>query len=537
MEYSERVVGCLLGGTVGDALGAAVEFDSLARIRAKFGPRGIESYAPAYGRLGAITDDTQMTLFTLEGLLQSRAGRGNGTSYPDFGLHSYMRWLGTQGTKSKDPKLAHVYSGWLWQQKPLHSRRAPGNSCLSSLSYRLRAMEHGSQGIPREPINDSKGCGGVMRMAPVGFFDIDCFQTGCELAMITHGHPSGYLASGYLAHLIHELMAGSSLPDAIASATEALKQRPFHEEVLQAVERAVRLAESEAATAEVVGKMGEGWVAEEALAISLFCALKAESFAHGIRLAVNHGGDSDSTGAITGNILGAMWGVGAIPEEFLRDLEMKDVIEQMARDTVCSVCDGATLAGMAQPSAAEFPAELQPTPFPRSYWVSPGQLLAGFYPGDKDPVEARKKLNAMLDVGIRIIVNLMEEDETDSSGNPFARYDGQFGILASERGLKVICIRTPIEDCDVTSKKFMSEILDHIDRSIAAHLPVYVHCWGGLGRTGTVVGCWLSRHGIAQGEAALEQIKHLRCNEAKADSPSPQTRAQCEFVRDWNSGR
>ena len=193
-------------------------------------------------------------------------------------------------------------------------------------------MENNNFGTPSDPINNSKGCGGVMRMAPVGFFDLDCFKTGCELAMLTHGHPSGYLASGFLAQLIHELMQGISLSSAIESTRELLILWPSHQEVLQAVDLALDYAKSEEPTPETLEKLGEGWVAEEALALSLFCALRAENFAHGVRLAVNHSGDSDSTGAITGNILGAMWGRGSIPDEFLQDLELRSVIEQMAQD-------------------------------------------------------------------------------------------------------------------------------------------------------------------------------------------------------------
>jgi ADP-ribosylglycohydrolase len=152
--------------------------------------------------------------------------------------------------------------------------------------------------------------------------------------MLTHGHPSGYLASGFLAQLIHELMQGISLSSAIESTRGLLMQWPSHQEVLQAVDQAVDYANSEVPTPETLNKLGEGWVAEEALALSLFCAFKAKEFSHGVRLAVNHSGDSDSTGAITGNILGAMWGRKSIPDEFLQDLELRSVIEQMARDSV-----------------------------------------------------------------------------------------------------------------------------------------------------------------------------------------------------------
>ncbi|MEI6514044.1 MAG: ADP-ribosylglycohydrolase family protein [bacterium] len=333
MDCIERIAGCLLGGAVGDALGAPVEFMSLSEIRAKFGNEGIEHYALAYGRIGAITDDTQMTLFTLEGMLKAYI-QGDTTSLTESVRIAYLRWLGTQGIRSKSESLSSIYGGWLWSQKLLHSRRAPGNSCLSSLQMHLSCLESNHSEIPSDPINNSKGCGGVMRMAPVGFFDLDCFKTGCELAMLTHGHPSGYLASGFLAQLIHELIQGISLSSAIESTRELLLQWPSHQEVLQAVDQALDYAKSDVPTPETLEKLGEGWVAEEALALSLFCALKAKNFAHGVRLAVNHSGDSDSTGAITGNILGTLWGQQSIPDEYLQDLELRSVIEQMVRHVV-----------------------------------------------------------------------------------------------------------------------------------------------------------------------------------------------------------
>ncbi len=336
MEVSERITGCLLGGAVGDALGAPVEFMSLCEIRSQFGSDGIDHYVPVFGKVGAITDDTQMTLFTLEGLLRTdmRHYHKGIASYIDCVRFAYMRWLGTQGTMVKNDRFSFIYNGWLWKQNLLHSRRAPGNSCLSALGYYASQLEQNHLSISDQPINNSKGCGGIMRMAPVGFFNFDCFNVGCELAKLTHGHPSGYIASGFFAQLIAEIIEGCCLEDAIELAKDKAMHWADSHEVMRAVNMAIDFATHKEATPETIKKLGEGWVAEEALAISLFCALKAKSFEHGVLLAVNHDGDSDSTGAITGNILGALWGQKKIPEHFLLDLELRDVIEQMAWDVV-----------------------------------------------------------------------------------------------------------------------------------------------------------------------------------------------------------
>lgn len=331
-----RFLGCLLGGAAGDALGAPVEFMMRSEILRRFGPNGITQYAPAYGGLGTITDDTQMTLFTAEGLIRSwvRGCFRGITTYSGVTAHAYLRWLQTQGERpSCDIAFGMEEPGWLFQQRQLHSRRAPGNTCLSA----LRTMSY--LGEPAR--NDSKGCGGVMRVAPVGLFawrlrqyqsPQDAFRLGAELAALTHGHPTGSLTAGVLAVLILALTDGASLPEALAASKVILRAETGHEETLRAIEMAEELADSGLPHKEAIARLGLGWIAEEALAISIYCALVARDFKHGVILAVNHDGDSDSTGSITGNLLGTMHGVKAIPAEWLAPLELRDVIAELAED-------------------------------------------------------------------------------------------------------------------------------------------------------------------------------------------------------------
>jgi ADP-ribosyl-[dinitrogen reductase] hydrolase len=338
----DRIVGCLLGGAVGDALGAAVEFSSLSAIRNAFGADGIAAYAPVYDRLGAITDDTQMTLFTAEGLLRAQMrGATRGICHPPSVVqHAYLRWLATQGVtpsaevaqnSAADP---HGWpDGWLIKQKALWNPRAPGRTCLSALSAIV------ALGDPAE--NDSKGCGTIMRVAPVGLLcssdasgSFGAFETGVEVSRITHGHPSGYLAGGYFAQLIALLLEGHELRRAIAEACLPLRERGEDAaEVLAAIDAAVRLAEAKGEpTPERVETLGGGWVAEQALAIALYCALVARDFDHGVRLAVNHSGDSDSTGSLVGSLLGLVGGARAIPSHWLQELELREVLEMVAAD-------------------------------------------------------------------------------------------------------------------------------------------------------------------------------------------------------------
>jgi ADP-ribosylglycohydrolase len=331
----EHFRGCLLGGAVGDALGAPVEFLSLHEIRRQYGPNGIADYDVAYGRRGAITDDTQMTLFTAEGLLRTltQGPSPEGASRLRAIHQAYLRWLHTQGESSRHPDFAHALAGSLFAIDTLHSRRAPGVTCLSA----LRGARAGTR---RAPLNDSKGCGGVMRIAPVGLAAADmqqAFTLGCEVAALTHGHPSGYHAAGLFAAILCLLRDGAALPDSITRALALMDASGTGtpEECTQAVRRAVALWRDPAATPspETIEQLGGGWVAEEAVAIALYCSLHAgNDFARGVLLAVNHSGDSDSTGALTGNLLGLLLGADAIPARWLHELELADVIDAIGRD-------------------------------------------------------------------------------------------------------------------------------------------------------------------------------------------------------------
>ena len=337
LDDRARFRGCLLGGAAGDALGAPVEFLKRQQIVDRFGPEGISDYAPAYGRLGAITDDTQMTLFTAEGLIRSwvRGSLKGITTEVGVTAHAYLRWLKTQGEQPiHDIGFVDEDPSWLIQQSALHHRRAPGNTCLSALKQMRYLGEFPAR-------NDSNGCGAVMRMAPAGLFaasigpafDTEAvFTLGTELSAITHGHPTGALAGGAFAALILELARGALLPTALATVMELLTKQPQHEETLHALQSAIRLAASAVDHPRAIAELGRGWVAEEALAISTYCALVADDFKHGVILAVNHDGDSDSTGSITGNVLGVIHGIEAIPTEWLERLELRDTIQEVADD-------------------------------------------------------------------------------------------------------------------------------------------------------------------------------------------------------------
>ncbi len=169
-----------------------------------------------------------------------------------------------------------------------------------------------------------------------------------------------------------------------------------------------------------------------------------------------------------------------------------------------------------------------PTSF--CYWIVPDRLLAGAYPGHPDPEEHETRIHALTGAGIRVFLNLMEADETNKKGQTFVPYED----LAEQASLDATMHRHAIRDLSIPTHRTMRDILDKIDTSLADDLPVYVHCWGGVGRTGTVIGCWLLRHGLANPEDVLNVLQKLRHQDTeRRDRESPETDEQRQFVRQW----
>ena len=177
--------------------------------------------------------------------------------------------------------------------------------------------------------------------------------------------------------------------------------------------------------------------------------------------------------------------------------------------------------------------ELLEVPFNRSYWIVPGKLLAGGYPGSEDPIEEERKLKGLVQVGIRHVISLMEPREYDRPDDPFPPYVDRMESIAEKMGITVTFDQISIKDFSVPTERQMVRILNQIDMCIKYDKPVFVHCWGGKGRTGTVVGCYLARHGFAAGNDVIEKIKELRNNTEDFSDPSPEKKEQINMVINW----
>lgn len=338
MRDLNKFKGCLIGGAVGDALGYAVEFMPAVEIIRKYGSDGITEYELSNG-VAEISDDTQMTLFTATGLLLGTTRGmtcGIMDDCADYIARNYLDWYRTQTESYPLPEGCH-YS-WLVNLPQMFSRRAPGNTCLSALS------QGGNSRIENQ-INQSKGCGGIMRVAPIGLYFCDKGLDPSEVdiiaaksAALTHGHELGYIPAAMLAHIILRITEnGDSIFEAVGDAMRVIPtifpNAKHLGELMALVQKAVDLSKQNISDLEAIRQLGEGWVAEETLAIAVYCALKyADDFEKVVIAAVNHDGDSDSTGAVAGNILGALLGYDAIPKKFIENLELKDTVSELAED-------------------------------------------------------------------------------------------------------------------------------------------------------------------------------------------------------------
>ncbi|MFJ8695947.1 ADP-ribosylglycohydrolase family protein [Streptomyces roseolilacinus] len=347
-DYRARVRGCLLGGAVGDALGACVARLPVEAIRDAHGADGITDLASAHGRRGAVTYATQLGLFTVDGLIRAQVRRDTGAWHPPTDLHrAYLRWAATQRDWGPDERRKD--NGWLAAQEWLYARRDPARACLTGLADEVM----GTPAAPKNP--GARDAGALVRSAPFGLLvgwepHLVC-QLAVEGATQTHGHPVAYLSAGAYAVVVHGVARGRDIESAVRAAAAQLASRPGHEPVTGALERAAAAVRQGAPSPDRIASLGDtdGESAEDALAIAVYCALVGEDVRHGLRLAVNHDGPSEVTGALTGALLGALHGETALPPAWLAELEGRSTLLELADDFAMEMTQGPALHG---PSAA-----------------------------------------------------------------------------------------------------------------------------------------------------------------------------------------
>ena len=362
--YLDKIKGSLVGGAIGDALGYPVEFLNEQEIIYRYGKTGITEYELDSGSGKAlISDDTQMTLFTANGILvaNTRAMRGIGGIPHGYVVRSYQDWLCTQEMSFEEYQMKQSRRmSWLMDVPELFCPRAPGTTCLSALRWQKNHPdewgEYTNGDYAAHPQNHSKGCGGIMRVAPLALQSYlyknsmkELQKEAAQLAAITHGHSLGYMPAAVLVHIVHRLVymeKRKSLEEIILearnTAAEVFAGDKHLPELIRIINFAIELSHNTGNDWENIHQIGEGWTAEETLGIAIYCSLKyQDDFSSGIIAAVNHRGDSDSTGAVAGNIFGALCGYRAIENKWKQNLELLDVILELAVD----LCHGCQMQG------------------------------------------------------------------------------------------------------------------------------------------------------------------------------------------------
>ncbi|MBQ6517755.1 MAG: ADP-ribosylglycohydrolase family protein [Anaerolineaceae bacterium] len=343
-KYLSKIQASLIAGAAGDALGYAVKFLHYRDIRQIYGPDGISKYELIGGK-ARISAGTQMSLFTANGLLFGETRmklRKVGTGPHTYIPHAYQDWYYTQDPSCHPPFII----SWIVCEGDLHSHRAPGKTCLSSL-------RSGKFGAITRPLNNSCGCGGVIRTAPIGlFYDPDLYQEkaeniihyAAETAAVTHGHPLGYIPAGMMSIVVnHAVYTEDSLPEIIAKSLKETElvfgSNQYWHEFESLINQAIEMAPNKESDQENLSKLGQGKkLGHEVLAIAIYAALRHElDVDRALVTAVNHDGESDCAGSLCGSILGAYLGLNAISSEWTEPLELRETIMEIGRD-LCAHC-------------------------------------------------------------------------------------------------------------------------------------------------------------------------------------------------------
>lgn len=343
----DHIRGCLIGGAVGDALGYPVEFLSYNSIVAHYGKyriHGITDYKLDQRTGEALfSDDTQMTLFTANGILVNETGKRLVNMEDNLKKSVYEAYL--EWWRAQTNPFPHHYkwrSSWLMDVPSMYENRGPGRTCMSALGS-------GECGSIKHPLNNSSGNGGLMRVAPYGCYfrempEHELAYAAAESTTITHGNSLGYIPSGMMALIVRKCICETEMPlqeivlSSFRTTGEVFGEDAQWSRFAELIEKAISLTSNKASDLTNIRTLGRGTTGDSALAIAIYCALKySHDFSAGVIAAVNHDGDSDSTGAVAGNLLGAYLGLEGIESKWLEPLEQKELILEMADDLALGV--------------------------------------------------------------------------------------------------------------------------------------------------------------------------------------------------------
>ncbi len=514
LSDSSRYRGALLGLAVGDALGVPAEFKRLGTFEPVTDLIGGGWLSlPA----GAWTDDTSMALCLADSLVTC------GRFVPEDQLQRYLLWL-DDGYFSSTGGFVDV-----------------GDQTRDALERFRRTGEP----FPGDHFPTEAGNAPLMRLAPVPMAyraDPDlAAKRAAESCRTTHGGQQAIDASRFFSALmVDALNGGPTLERVRSNLGEDLPgfDGPVHEEVAAVIRGSYLYKEPP----EI---QGDGYVVK-ALEAALWALSRNNDFESGVLAAVNLGDDADTTAAIFGQLAGAIWGVDAIPERWLEKLVMRDEITAMA-DALYETAEAGTFIegwpadperDLGEPRKhedQEIKIEFKdgPPPLPGdSFWFQHGLILAGPYPGAIDLKTARNKLDAFLDVGITCFVDLTEEGEPGQDDSPIKPYSALLEKISAKRGIETSYMRFPIRDVSIPTVLQMKMILAAIEIAVADHEGIYIHCRGGVGRTGTVLGCLGIHRGVPHSEI-LERIQQMRSGTKRRKLRAPETEHQREFIGQW----
>lgn len=480
MTDMDRAMGALLGLAAGDAVGTTLEFKAPGR----FTPiDDLVGGGPFRLKAGEWTDDTSMALCLAESILDTG----------DMELSDQLRRY------------------LLWRDHAYLSSNGRLFDIGATTSSQLERFRRSGEPVDPHPKEDSAANGSLMRLAPVPIrwhSDLEraTDQSG-QSSRTTHPATRPVDACRLLGGMVAALINGASFDDVTAPGFWSFGD--LHPEV-------EAIAAGGWKDKHPPQIRGTGYCID-ALEAALWAVGGADDFRSAVLRAANLGDDADTTAAIAGQLAGARWGASAIPASWRDKIAHADRITSLAR--------GLYLAGVGLTHDGLWTYDDRV----HAWWVRPGQVLAGEYPGHPDGTRTQVKVNILVDSGIRTFVDL-----TTPADN-LLPYEKEVEKAKANRQLDLRRLEFPIPDLSVGEDGIYDQITDAIDESLVRG-GVYVHCWGGVGRTGTVVGCLLADQGLTY-EEVIDRLMTLRKGTRKASRPIPETRAQHEVIRRRAGGR